>query len=50
MKTITLDDKEMQILRTIVLDSDKAEALRFVVDLWDRVKEKEPQACGPKSA
>jgi hypothetical protein len=50
VKTITFDDKEMQILRAIVVDGDKEEALRFVVDLWDRVKEKEPQACGPKSA
>jgi len=50
MKTITFNDKEMQILRTIVLDKDKEEALRFAVDLWDRVKEKEAQASGPKSA
>ena len=50
MKTISFDDREMQILRTIVLDQDKEEALRFVVDLWDRVRERESQACGPKSA
>jgi hypothetical protein len=50
MKTVAFDDKEMQILRTIVVDGDKEAALRYVVDLWDRVKEKEPQACGPKPA
>ena len=50
MKNITFDDKEMQILKAIVLDRDKEEALRFVVDLWDRVREKESQACGPKRA
>ena len=50
MKTIDFDDKELQSLRAIVLDKDKEEALRFVVDLWDRVREKESKACGPKSA
>ena len=40
---------EMLILRTILLDRDKEQALRFVVGLWGRVREKESPICGPKS-
>lgn len=49
MKTVTFDDKEVQLLRTIVFDQDKNEALAFAVSLWERIKDKEAQACGSKA-
>ena len=50
MKTITLDDKEMQLLAAVVMDSDKEGALNFLTNIiWEKVKEKEPKACGPKA-
>jgi len=49
MKTIMLDDREVQIIQAIVMDRNKVEALQFLTDLWERIKGKEPQPCGPKS-
>ena len=50
MKSLTLDDREMQLVRAIVMDKDKEEALKFVTDVvWERViNETEAKACGPK--
>ncbi len=49
MKTIMFDDREIQLLTAIVMDKDKDEALKFLTDvIWERVKEKESKACGPK--
>jgi hypothetical protein len=49
MKTVTFDDREVMRLRTIVIDQDKNEALDFLVALWERIKDKEGKACGPKA-
>ncbi len=49
MKTVTLSDNEVQRLRTIVIDQDKQDAFDFVVEIWERIKEKEAKACGPKT-
>jgi hypothetical protein len=50
MKSLTLDDREIQLVRAIVMDKDKEEALKFVTDVvWERViNETEAKACGPK--
>ncbi|HME46434.1 MAG TPA: hypothetical protein VKF36_25345 [Syntrophorhabdales bacterium] len=50
MKTIMFEDKEVQLLAAIVMDKDKEEALKFLTDvIWDRVKDKDSKACGPKA-
>jgi hypothetical protein len=37
-KTVPLDDMEVQLLRTIVLDRNKDDALEFLTDIiWDRI-------------
>jgi hypothetical protein len=50
MKTVTLDDRQIQLVRAIVMDKDKEEALKFLTDvIWERViNEPESKACGPK--
>lgn len=50
MKTVTFDDRELQLVRAIVMDKDKEEALKFLTDvIWERVsKDTESKACGPK--
>ncbi len=50
MKSVTFDDRELQLLRAIVMDNDKEEALKFVTDvIWEKVgKDTESKACGPK--
>jgi len=50
VKTLTIDDNEMQRLRAIIMDKDREEALAFLTDvIWDRIKEKDSKACGPKA-
>ena len=49
MKTIRFSDKEIQRLERILIDKDKDEALRVIANIWDRVKDKESKACGPKA-
>ncbi len=50
MKSIILDDREVQLLTAVVMDKDKEEALKFLTDvLWDRIKDKDSKACGPKA-
>ncbi len=49
MKTMILEDTEVQRVQAIVLDKDRDEALRFLTDVvWERLKEKPGHACGPK--
>ncbi len=49
MKTIMLNDRELQLLTAVVMDKDKEQALKFLTDvIWDRVKDKDSKACGPK--
>ena len=50
VKTLTFDDNEMQRLRAIIMDKDREEALAFLTEvIWDRIKEKDSKACGPKA-
>ena len=49
MKTIRFSDQEIQGLEAILLDKDKDEALKVIANIWDRVKDKESKACGPKA-
>ena len=50
MKSVTFDDREIQLVRAIVMDKDREEALKFLTDvIWERViKDTESKACGPK--
>ncbi len=50
MKSVTLDEREIQLVRAIVMDKDREEALKFVTDvIWERViNDTESKACGPK--
>ncbi len=50
MKSIILDDREVQLLTAVVMDKDKEEALKVLTDvLWDRIKDKDSKACGPEA-
>jgi len=49
-KTIVFSDQEQMQIETIVIDKDGEEALRFLVDLGDRLKSPYGHACGPKAA
>ncbi len=50
MRTITFDDRELQLLNAIVIDKDQQEALKFLTTvIWERVKDRESKACGPKA-
>jgi hypothetical protein len=46
--TITFSDAEQQKIEGIIIDKDKAEALRYVSDLLDKIKGHPGHACGPK--
>lgn len=50
MKSVTFDDREIQLVRAIVMDKDREGALKFLTDvIWERaIKDTEPKACGPK--
>ena len=50
MKSVTFDEREIQLVRAIVMDKDREEALKFVTDvIWERVmNDTEAKACGPK--
>lgn len=48
-KTLTFEDNEIQQLRAIIMDQDKTEALQFLANVWERIKEKDSKACGPKA-
>ena len=47
-KAIVFTDKEQAQLQEIVIDQDKDEALKFVIQLMDRIKGGSGHACGPK--
>lgn len=47
-KTIVLSDEEQGRIQEIVIDKDKDEALKFVIELATRIKGHEGHACGPK--
>jgi hypothetical protein len=47
-KTIIFSDKEQAQIQEIIIDQDKNEALKFVIQLMDRIKGSGGHACGPK--
>ena len=49
-KTIVFSDQEQMQIEAIVIDKDGEEALRYLVDLGDRLKAHSGHACGPKAA
>jgi len=49
-KTIVFSDQEQMQIQAIVIDKDGEEALRYLVDLGDRLKAHSGHACGPKAA
>ncbi len=46
--TITFSDADQQRIEAIVIDKDQDEALNYVSNLLDKVKEHPGHACGPK--
>jgi hypothetical protein len=46
--TITFSDVEQQRIEALVIDKDQDEALKYLSDLLDKVKEHPGHACGPK--
>jgi len=46
--TITFSDVEQQRIEAIVIDKDQGDALQYLSDLLDKVKEHPGHACGPK--
>ncbi len=47
-KTIVFTDQEQAQIQEIIIDQDKDEALKFVIQLMDRIKGGVGHACGPK--
>jgi hypothetical protein len=47
--TVTFSDAEQQKIEGIIIDKDKEEALRYVAELLDKIKEHPGHACGPKA-
>ena len=45
---IVLSDQDQMRVHGIVIDQDKEEALVFLVQLLDRIREHPGHACGPK--
>lgn len=46
--TMNFSDSEQQRVEGIVIDKDQEEALRYLSDLMDKIKEHPGHACGPK--
>lgn len=46
--TVTFSDADQQKIEGIVIDKDEDEALRYVADILDKIKEHPGHACGPK--
>jgi hypothetical protein len=47
-KQIVFTAAEQQQIEAIVIDKDKEEAIKFLVELVQRFKGSESHACGPK--
>ena len=47
--TVTFSDVDQQRIEGIVIDKDQDEALKYVSDLLDKIKEHPGHACGPKA-
>jgi hypothetical protein len=46
--TITFSDVDQQRIEALVIDKDQDDALKYLSDLLDKVKEHPGHACGPK--
>lgn len=46
--TVTFTDTEQQRIEAILIDKDQDEALKYVADLLDKIKQHPGHACGPK--
>ena len=46
--TVTFSDADQQKIKGIVIDKDEDEALKYVADILDKIKEHPGHACGPK--
>lgn len=46
--TVSLDDKDLIWLESIVVDRDKDEALKFADMIKRKVEEQEGHKCGPR--
>ncbi|MFZ2087059.1 MAG: hypothetical protein WAU47_00665 [Desulfobaccales bacterium] len=46
--TFTFSDADQQQIEAIIIDKDQDEALKYVSNLLDRIKEHPGHACGPK--
>ena len=46
--TVSFSDTDQQRIEAIVIDKDQDEALRYVADLLDKIKQHPGHACGPK--
>ena len=49
-KEIVFSDQEQQQIKAIVIDKDKAEAIRYLAGLMDRIRGHAGYACGFKPA
>jgi len=47
--TVTFSDADQQKIEGIVIDKDEDEALKYVADILDKIKEHPGHACGPKA-
>jgi hypothetical protein len=47
-KQIVFEDQDQQFLESIVIDRDKAEAMKFLMQLVERFKGSSGHACGFK--
>ena len=46
--TINFSLEEQRRIESILIDKDEEEALRYVAELLDKIKEHPGHACGPK--
>jgi hypothetical protein len=46
--TLTFSDVEQQRIEAILIDKDQDEALKYLSNLLEKVKEHPGHACGPK--
>jgi hypothetical protein len=46
--TVNFSLEEQRRIEGIIIDKDEEEALRYVADLLDKIKEHPGHSCGPK--
>jgi hypothetical protein len=47
-KSLVFSDKEQARIQEIIIDQDKDEALKYLIEVMDRIKGTAGHACGPK--